>query len=283
MDHIVCDDMPAFSYESSHYQDIYPQVDPEASYSLHNYLHGPDDPYRSRVPHSPLPKNVSPTELMRMPVPIPSSRASSSQPVPRLKISKPRKNSVGEYSRKRKYEGEHIGDFKKFGRGTKEPSAESSSVFGNRWEELLEAAASASEADGQSRNQTPVSIGKESDRRHIPNHIKRIHRHDLLLALSMASTVSKHIPTQLRLCKTASCLARLSRCLQGLILHILNPFHLWNHRMMCILHHPIILICIITLHTRVSLVTHIHLLTPTTTATTIPTHLDQVTICLQRP
>jgi len=156
MDHIVCDDMPAFSYEGSHFQDIYPQVDPEASYSLHNYLHGSDDPYRSRVPHSPLPKNVSPTELMRMPMP--SSRASSTQAVPRLRVTKPRKNSVSDYSRKRKYEGEHLGDFKRFSRGTKEPSAESSSVFGNRWEELLEAAASASEADGQSRNQTPVSI-----------------------------------------------------------------------------------------------------------------------------
>jgi len=65
---------------------------------------------------------------------------------------------VNEYSRKRKYDGEHLGDLKRFGRGTKEPSTESSSVFGNRWEELLEAAASASEADGQSRNQTPVSF-----------------------------------------------------------------------------------------------------------------------------
>jgi hypothetical protein len=158
----VCDDPLMFSYESSQMQDGLPHIDAESSYSLHNYLIGPGghDVYHSQMPPSPLPKNISPTELMRMPLPHQSSRASSMQPFPRVRVTRPRKESVTDYARMSKYERDRTRDFKRLSRAgdQKQGSVETSSVFGNKWEDLLEAAASASEADCQSRNMTPVSL-----------------------------------------------------------------------------------------------------------------------------
>ena len=162
-DHIVCDDPLMFAYESSQTQDGLPRIDAESSYSLHNYLVGPGsrDAYQARMPPSPLPKNVSPTELMRMPIPAPDSRASSMQPFPRVKVTKPKKNTVTDHARQSKHERDREREFsKRFSRGSdiKSGSVEPNGLFGNKWEDLLEAAASASEADCRSRDLTPVCL-----------------------------------------------------------------------------------------------------------------------------
>lgn len=87
-----------------------------------------------------------------------STRATSLQPFPRMKTSRPRKSSITESARKGKHERQRSRDQKRTSGDRKalsaEPSNMAAQVGGKRWEDLLDAAASATEED--SRDLTPV-------------------------------------------------------------------------------------------------------------------------------
>jgi hypothetical protein len=92
----------------------------------------------------------------------PPGRSSTLPPVPRsLKPNRPRKSSVGQNARKPKHErtkskehGRRMSyDRKAF---SAEPQTAAAAIYGKRWEDLIDAAASATEED--SRDLTPVSI-----------------------------------------------------------------------------------------------------------------------------
>lgn len=103
------------------------------------------------------PRELLPSSLARSP---PYHRSSTLPPAPRGgKPNRPRKSSVSQNARKPKHERtkskEHA---RRISYDRKAMSAEPSSMaakFGNRWEDLIEAAASATEED--SRDLTPVS------------------------------------------------------------------------------------------------------------------------------
>jgi hypothetical protein len=103
------------------------------------------------------PRELLPSSLARSP---PYHRSSTLPPAPRVgKPSRPRKNSIGQNARRPKHERtkskEHA---KRMSYDRKAMSAEPSSLatkYGNRWEDLIEAAASATEED--TRDLTPVS------------------------------------------------------------------------------------------------------------------------------
>lgn len=87
-----------------------------------------------------------------------ANRSNSLQPFPRTKSARPRKSSISESARKGKHERQRSKDQKRASGDRKALSAEPSSlaaqVGGKRWEDLLDAAASATEED--SRDLTPV-------------------------------------------------------------------------------------------------------------------------------
>lgn len=241
-DQIVCDEPLAFYNGSSHLQDGLPQIESDTNYSLQTYLGGPlgQDAYRARMPDSPLPKNVSPTELMRQPLPLPnSSRASSAQPFPRVKVTKPRKASITEHARRGKHEREREREYKRFSHGPqdrhlKAPSVETSSLFGNKWEDLLEAAASASEADCRSRDLTPVRHSSICpDLALMAN--RRYHHLDLLSHHFMACI--SRTPTQLHHYRTAYYHAHRKKSHHASSLLTLNHSHLLKALTRCIHHH----------------------------------------------
>ncbi|KAI9724259.1 MAG: hypothetical protein M1828_003683 [Chrysothrix sp. TS-e1954] len=88
-----------------------------------------------------------------------SARASSLQPFPRMKIARSRKSSVTENAMRAKHERDRSKEYKRWSHDRKafsaEPSALGAAFGGKRWEDLLDAAASATEED--SRDLTPVS------------------------------------------------------------------------------------------------------------------------------
>lgn len=94
-----------------------------------------------------------------LPASFPSnSRAASQQPFSRPKQNRPRKSSVTENARKGKHERQRSKDHKRISGDRKTLSAESGALIAagkrGRWEDLLDAAASATEED--SRDLTPV-------------------------------------------------------------------------------------------------------------------------------
>ncbi|KAF2864646.1 hypothetical protein BDV95DRAFT_509020 [Massariosphaeria phaeospora] len=112
----------------------------------------PDEPYYTSAS---LQRELLPSSLARSP----PGRSSTLPPVPRsIKPNRPRKSSVGQNARKPKHErtkskehGRRMShDRKAF---SAEPQA-AAALFGKRWEDLIDAAASATEED--SRDLTPV-------------------------------------------------------------------------------------------------------------------------------
>ena len=104
-----------------------------------------------------LQRELLPSSLARSP----PGRSSTLPPIPRsLKPNRPRKSSVGQNARKPKHErikskehGRRMSyDRKAF---SAEPQTAAAAIYGKRWEDLIDAAASATEED--SRDLTPVS------------------------------------------------------------------------------------------------------------------------------
>jgi hypothetical protein len=120
-----------------------------------------DEPYYTSAT---LQRELLPSSLARSP----PGRSSTLPPAPRsIKPNRPRKNSVGQGARKPKHERtkskEHA---RRMSHDRKAFSAEpqtAAALYGKRWEDLIDAAASATEED--SRDLTPVS-GK--------NHVKSL-------------------------------------------------------------------------------------------------------------
>ncbi|KAF2427673.1 hypothetical protein EJ08DRAFT_720684 [Tothia fuscella] len=101
-------------------------------------------------------RELLPSSLARSP---PYARSSTLPPAPRVsKPSRPRKNSVGQNARRPRHERTKSKDHtKRMSFDRKAMSAEPSSLsakYGNRWEDLIEAAASATEED--TRDLTPI-------------------------------------------------------------------------------------------------------------------------------
>lgn len=110
--------------------------------NLHNYFASPDSHILFNDP------DASMNSLMAG-----ASRAGSLQPFPR-KPNRPRKSSVTENSRKPHHERQRSKDKKRFSHDRKGYSQEPGLHNSKRWEDLLDAAASATEED--SRDLTPV-------------------------------------------------------------------------------------------------------------------------------
>jgi hypothetical protein len=115
-----------------------------------------DEPYEPYYTATSLQRELLPSSLARSP----PGRSSTLPPVPRsIKPNRPRKTSVGQNARKPKHERQKSRenarrmsyDRKAF---SAEPQA-AAALFGKRWEDLIDAAASATEED--SRDLTPVS------------------------------------------------------------------------------------------------------------------------------
>lgn len=108
--------------------------------------------------HSPRPRELLPSILNRSP----TGRSSTLPPIQRReKPARPRKSSITQNSRKPKHERTKSKDHARrlSVEGRKAFSAEpqgAASAMGKRWEELIEAATSANEADSD-RDMTPVS------------------------------------------------------------------------------------------------------------------------------
>ena len=113
-----------------------------------------DEPYYTTAS---LQRELLPSSLARSP----PGRSSTLPPVPRsIKPNRPRKSSVGQNARKPKHERtkskEHV---RRMSHDRKAFSAEpqtAAAFYGKRWEDLIDAAASATEED--SRDLTPVSL-----------------------------------------------------------------------------------------------------------------------------
>lgn len=109
--------------------------------------------------HSPRPRELLPSIMNRSP----TGRSSTLPPIQRReKPARPRKSSITQNSRKPKHERTKSKDHARrlSIEGRKAFSAEpqgTASVMGKRWEELIEAATSANEADSD-RDLTPVSL-----------------------------------------------------------------------------------------------------------------------------
>ena len=102
-----------------------------------------------------LQRELLPSTLTRSP----SGRSSTLPPVPRsIKPNRPRKSSVGQNARKPKHERTKSKEnARRMSHDRKAYSAEpqtAAALFGKRWEDLIDAAASATEED--SRDLTPV-------------------------------------------------------------------------------------------------------------------------------
>ncbi|KAF2838543.1 hypothetical protein M501DRAFT_1004295 [Patellaria atrata CBS 101060] len=125
---------------------------PRAHFAIDNQL-GIDDQYP--VPNTSRPRELLPSSLTRSP----PGRSSTLPPVPRsIKPSRPRKSSVSQNARKPKHERTKSKDHvKRLSHDRKAFSAEpqnAAALWGKRWEDLIDAAASATEED--SRDLTPV-------------------------------------------------------------------------------------------------------------------------------
>ena len=114
-----------------------------------------DEPYEPYYTATSLQRELLPSSLARSP----PGRSSTLPPAPRsIKPNRPRKSSVGQNARKPKHERQKSKeqarrmsyDRKAF---SAEPQA-AAALFGKRWEDLIDAAASATEED--SRDLTPV-------------------------------------------------------------------------------------------------------------------------------
>lgn len=118
---------------------------------IHNHMNQePIPPF-----HSPRPRELLPSIMPRSP----PGRSSTLPPIQkRDKPTRPRKSSITKNNRRPKHER---GMSKEYARrlsieGRKAFSAEPASAMGKRWEDLIEAATSANEADSD-RDLTPVS------------------------------------------------------------------------------------------------------------------------------
>jgi hypothetical protein len=105
-------------------------------------------------------RELLPSSLARSP---PYHRSSTLPPAPRPgKPNRPRKSSITENARKPKHERtKSKGHARRMSHERKAMSAEPQSLaskFGSRWEDLIEAAASATDED--SRDLTPVSLSR---------------------------------------------------------------------------------------------------------------------------
>ena len=116
--------------------------------------------------HSPRPRDLLPSMMARSP----PGRSSTLPPlqrkesVKRDKVNRPRKSSITQNSRKPKHEKKTSKDFARRlsieGRkafSAEPPGAREAAVAGRRWHDLVEAAASATEADSD-RDLTPVKL-----------------------------------------------------------------------------------------------------------------------------
>lgn len=102
---------------------------------------------------SPRPRELLPSSLARSPGPRPSLPAHRTH-----KPNRPRKSSVTENARKPRHESSSKNHTRRSSLDRKAYSAEphsAAAIYGKRWEDLIEAAASATEGD--SRDLTPVS------------------------------------------------------------------------------------------------------------------------------
>lgn len=127
------------------------------SSDLHSMFNDTSQFVNEGTPGTPNPNEPFQSELSRAL----SFRATSLQPFPRARSSRPRKSSVTEHARKPKHERQRSKDQKRLSYERKAFSAEPNSLAGlgianRRWEDLLDAAASATEED--SRDLTPVSL-----------------------------------------------------------------------------------------------------------------------------
>ena len=118
---------------------------------IHNHMNQePISPF-----HSPRPRELLPSIMSRSP----PGRSSTLPPIQkRDKPTRPRKSSITKNNRRPKHERSMS---KEYARrlsieGRKAFSAEPASAMGKRWEDLIEAATSANEADSD-RDLTPVS------------------------------------------------------------------------------------------------------------------------------
>jgi hypothetical protein len=107
-------------------------------------------------------RELLPSSLARSP----PGRSSTLPPAPRsIKPNRPRKSSVGQNARKGKHERQKSKDHtRRMSYDRKAYSAEpqtAAAILGKRWEDLIDAAASATEED--SRDLTPVCVLPVSD------------------------------------------------------------------------------------------------------------------------
>jgi len=142
-------------------QEMFPDVESDNRH-LQNYIGGSDlnsmfhDTSQFVNEDTPQPNEPFQSELTRAL----SIRANSLQPFPRARSSRPRKPSVTENARRPRHERQRSKDQKRLSYERKALSAEPNSLAAlgighRRWEDLLDAAASATEED--SRDLTPVS------------------------------------------------------------------------------------------------------------------------------
>jgi hypothetical protein len=107
-------------------------------------------------PNPPRPRELLPSSLSRSP---PYYRSSTLPPAPRpAKPNRPRKSSIGQTGRLAKHERKKSKEIKRLSYERNAMSAEpqaGSALYDKRWQDLIEAAASATEED--SRDLTPVS------------------------------------------------------------------------------------------------------------------------------
>ncbi len=122
--------------------------------------------------HSPKPRELLPSVIAHSP----PGRSSTLPPIQRKeslhrkeKPNRPRKSSITQNSRRPKHEKSRSKDYSRRlsveGRkafSAEPPSASAAAAMGKRWEDLIEAATSATEADSD-RDLTPVSVSIPGD------------------------------------------------------------------------------------------------------------------------
>ncbi|KAF2252675.1 hypothetical protein BU26DRAFT_421710 [Trematosphaeria pertusa] len=162
---------PDYDWES----DPEPTSEPEKSYrprarfaptTMEHHITTTEEPYYTSTS---LQRELLPSSLARSP----PGRSSTLPPAPRsIKPNRPRKSSVGQNARKPKHERQKSKEnARRMSYDRKAYSAEpqaAAAMFGKRWEDLIDAAASATEED--SRDLTPVPA---SPPHHSPHMLNR--------------------------------------------------------------------------------------------------------------
>lgn len=125
---------------------------------MEHHITTTEEPYYTATS---LQRELLPSSLARSP----PGRSSTLPPAPRsIKPNRPRKSSVGQNARKPKHERQKSKEnARRMSYDRKAYSAEpqtAAALFGKRWEDLIDAAASATEED--SRELTPVRINSYS-------------------------------------------------------------------------------------------------------------------------